>query len=262
MSQFDLLPEELGKRYESVLAGVVGVPEHKRSYFRKWLSEFLEFRRIRSLAESEEKTLEFFVEGLRKVGRRGFQIDQARLAVQIYRDHFSIRSCGVDSPMQVDPGGAAPAYPDVTLNWALVYSNLEKEIQFRHFSSKTLKSYAHWVRALSNFLGFIPPNAVTAEHVRDFLSFLAVERDVSASTQNQAFNALLFFLRKGFGAGFEGLGVNAAREKRANDPDGIDPKRSPEDFVRIGEPIQAFLSIAVWMWAEIERGPWAAHPGS
>ena len=39
------------------------------------------------------------------------------------------------------------------------------------------------------------PSALTARHVEQFLSHLAVERKVSASTQNQAFSALLFLYR-------------------------------------------------------------------
>jgi integron integrase len=48
-----------------------------------------------------------------------------------------------------------------------------------------------------------PPEQLSTHDVKEFLTFLAVQRKVSASTQNQAFNALLFFyrhvLRKEFG---------------------------------------------------------------
>ena len=40
-----------------------------------------------------------------------------------------------------------------------------------------------------------PPEDLPTEDVKAFLTFLAVERKVAASTQNQAFNALLFFFR-------------------------------------------------------------------
>lgn len=39
------------------------------------------------------------------------------------------------------------------------------------------------------------PQLLSASDVKDFLTFLAVKRKVSASSQNQAFNALLFFSR-------------------------------------------------------------------
>jgi site-specific recombinase XerD len=59
------------------------------------------------------------------------------------------------------------------------------------------------VRHYQTFTRSRDPKELTAEHVKHFLTSLAVEQKVSASTQNQAFNALLFFhrhvLKKEFG---------------------------------------------------------------
>lgn len=87
-------------------------------------------------------------------------------------------------------------------------------IKVRHYSPKTLKSYRAWTRKLHGYVHPRPPSTLTNEDVKAFLSYLAVERHVSASSQNQAFNALLFLFRhvleKNFGQ-IEGV-VRAKRK--------------------------------------------------
>ena len=52
-----------------------------------------------------------------------------------------------------------------------------------------------WLRDFYTYVKPISPNVLTDQHLMEFLSYLAVERHVAKSTQNQAFNALLFFYR-------------------------------------------------------------------
>ena len=88
-------------------------------------------------------------------------------------------------------------------NWAPVYDGLISEIKLRHYSPKTLKSYRSWVRQFQNYTRSKDSQLLSTADVKDFLTFLAVKRSVSASSQNQAFNALLFLfknvLKKDFG---------------------------------------------------------------
>jgi site-specific recombinase XerD len=72
---------------------------------------------------------------------------------------------------------------------------LKSEIAVRHYSPKTLKAYSSWVHQLQDFTKSKEPGSLGSDDVKAFLSFLAVKRKVSASSQNQAFNALLFFFR-------------------------------------------------------------------
>jgi site-specific recombinase XerD len=72
---------------------------------------------------------------------------------------------------------------------------LADDIRVRHHSPKTLNAYRAWVRHFQTFTRSKDPAALSSADVREFLTFLAVQRRVSASTQNQAFNALLFFYR-------------------------------------------------------------------
>jgi hypothetical protein len=64
--------------------------------------------------------------------------------------------------------------------------------RLRHGSRSTEKSYIAWIRCYIVFHGKRHPAEMGAPEVAQFLSSLAVEGKVAASTQNQALSALLF----------------------------------------------------------------------
>lgn len=70
------------------------------------------------------------------------------------------------------------------------------EIRLRHYSLRTEQSYVDWARRFILFHHKRHPVEMGATEIRDFLSHLAVDRQVSASTQNQAKSALLFLYRE------------------------------------------------------------------
>lgn len=77
-------------------------------------------------------------------------------------------------------------------SWEDEYEELENAIRVRHYSKKTLRSYRKYVRDFQVYTQSLQPQLLNAEHVKNYLTFLAVEKNVSASTQNLAFNSLLF----------------------------------------------------------------------
>ncbi|NJL46765.1 MAG: integron integrase [Leptolyngbyaceae cyanobacterium SM2_5_2] len=68
-------------------------------------------------------------------------------------------------------------------------------IRLRHYSYRTEQSYVGWIRRYILFHNKQHPKDMGRAEVEAFLTHLAVERQVSASTQNQAFSALLFLYR-------------------------------------------------------------------
>src|SRR5215217_7911086 len=78
---------EIDSWYSLVLADVAKVPEHQRWFFKKWLSDFLEFCRYRNVQDSDKQALDRYLDGLMASGRRGFQVEQARWAVLLYWLH-------------------------------------------------------------------------------------------------------------------------------------------------------------------------------
>src|SRR5262245_17755214 len=68
-------------------------------------------------------------------------------------------------------------------------------IRLRHYSLRTEETYVHWIRRLILFRGKRHPGEMEAQETAQFLTALAVDGHVSASTQNQALNALVFLYR-------------------------------------------------------------------
>jgi hypothetical protein len=69
---------------------------------------------------------------------------------------------------------------------------VREALRVRHYSRRTERAYVQWIRRFILFYGKRHPAEMGAEEVTRFLSWLAVDRRVSASTQNQALSALLF----------------------------------------------------------------------
>ena len=102
---------------------------------------------------------------------------------------------------------------DTGSSWEFVFAQLVNEIKIRHYSPKTLKASRGYIRQFQTFTKSKNYQKLSQQDVIDFLTFLAVEKQVSASSQNLAFNSLLFLfkqvLKKEFGVvkGLCGLSV-------------------------------------------------------
>ncbi len=69
------------------------------------------------------------------------------------------------------------------------------EIRARHYSRRTEAAYVHWIRRFIVFHGRRHPRSLGAPEISAFVTWLAVEQRVAASTQNQALSAVLFLYR-------------------------------------------------------------------
>lgn len=76
---------------------------------------------------------------------------------------------------------------------------LREKIRVRHYSLSTETQYVHWVKRFILFHNKRHPNILGAVEVEAFLTHLAVDGNVAASTQNQALSALLFLYREVLG---------------------------------------------------------------
>jgi integron integrase len=73
---------------------------------------------------------------------------------------------------------------------------LSDTLRTRHYSYRTEQSYIDWVRRYILFHQKRHPATLGAEEIRAFLTHLATDRNVAASTQNQALSAVLFLYRE------------------------------------------------------------------
>src|SRR5206468_6178094 len=74
-------------------------------------------------------------------------------------------------------------------------SALRRALRVRHYSPRTEEVYVQWVRRFIRACGTRHPRELGSGDVTRFLSDLAVDANVSASTQNQALAAILFLYR-------------------------------------------------------------------
>ncbi|RZJ48210.1 MAG: integron integrase, partial [Acidovorax sp.] len=96
---------------------------------------------------------------------------------------------------------------------------VRERIRYLHYSLQTEKAYLYWVRFFIRWHGrsgaMRHPRDMGAPEVEAFLTMLATERHVSASTHNQALSALLFLYRQVLGIDLPWLdGVNRPTQKR------------------------------------------------
>ncbi|WP_418318872.1 integron integrase [Piscinibacter sakaiensis] len=92
---------------------------------------------------------------------------------------------------------------------------MRERIRVKHYSLRTEHAYVDWARRFIVFHGKRHPAGMGAAEVEAFLSWLAVERNVSASTQNQARAALLFLYQEVLLVNLPWLGeMTAARTSR------------------------------------------------
>lgn len=69
-------------------------------------------------------------------------------------------------------------------------------LRAKHYSYRTEETYLDWVRRFILFHQKKHPNEMGATEIQAFITHLALERNVAASTQNQALSAVLFLYRE------------------------------------------------------------------
>ena len=92
---------------------------------------------------------------------------------------------------------------------------VRQRLRTLHYSYRTEQQYLGWIRRLILYSGRRHPATLGAAEIEAFLSHLAIDRKVSASTQNQALSAILFLYQKVLELELPWLdGVTRARKSR------------------------------------------------
>lgn len=180
-------------------------------YLVRWVRRFLS--RPASDEPLADQVRGFCEELERNGGCEDWQVRQADQALRIYFVNFLNRTEWHQRPANsvVDERGSTS--PLTALE------QLRTRIRTRHYSYRTECTYVDWARRFLDHAATqqgVPHPRVESEGVRNYLAYLAVNRQVSASTQNQALCALLFLCREVLGVDVEGLssGVRAKRGER------------------------------------------------
>jgi integron integrase len=193
--------------------------------YLKWLRYFFDFCEKYCVTGDEEVRVRLFLDKLQEKKQSEGQRRRAYQATSLYFEMLKKSNIGyLPEPVQQSTellvarpeAGKSNQPPLSTISqrhsqyneagyqekssspeWDEVLTKMAEEIKVRHYSRKTLKTYANWSRNFQRFLKNKPPQELTTADVKDYLTFLAVKCRVAASTQNQAFNSLLFFFRHG-----------------------------------------------------------------
>lgn len=99
--------------------------------------------------------------------------------------------------MEVKPTGPAKSRPEVRagVQAPKLLDRVRAEIRVRHYSRRTEDAYVFWIRRYIRFNDLRHPQDLDERDIGRFVTWLAVERKVSASTQNQALSAVLFLYK-------------------------------------------------------------------
>ncbi len=124
--------------------------------------------------------------------------------------------------------------------------DVKRAMRSRHYSPRTEQSYCHWIKQFILFHKGRHPSGMAESEINTFLTHLAVDEMVSASTQNQALSALLFLFRHVFNREVGDLGKVIRARK---------PQRRPIVMSRIEvKSVLANLSGDKWLMAMVMYG--------
>ncbi|MDO9106715.1 MAG: integron integrase [Methylovulum sp.] len=220
------VPASLSQAFETQL-NQRNVPDRQRRDFHKWFRFYLDF--CNKYGANPKLTASFapFDEKLQSKGQSEAQRQQARRAVVIYYRMVgaikspttpssdtlpdqSLASKRLAEPCQTPvnqtvstrsvPETPKPSpveeSPKLTgASWVTVYEQLQAAIKVRHYSNKTWQAYRYWLQQFQTYTKSKDAGLLDMNDVKGFLSHLAVHKQVAASSQNQAFNALLFLFK-------------------------------------------------------------------
>ncbi len=79
---------------------------------------------------------------------------------------------------------------------SILLDNVKETVRLLHLSRRTEEAYVHWIKHFIVYHNKKHPVEMAEPEIRSFLSYLAQQKRVSASTQNQALNALIFLYNK------------------------------------------------------------------
>lgn len=172
------------QKYLDFLLEKKELTEKQRLFFPHWVQRYCTFAECSVDVPVNPQTVQLFLEDL---GRHvePWQVLQARDALALFQLYHDQR--------QTDPPVAGLL--EIDQAWKAAAEEMVRIIRLKQLAYKTEKTYLSWLRRFCRAHRGVAPTETTSQHVRQFLSELAVDRNVAASTQNQAFNALLFFYR-------------------------------------------------------------------
>lgn len=196
-----LLPSHLVVRYQDYCRDC-GIKDAERSDYLKWLRFFLDFSEKYQVAGEGVVRIRKFMDKLKEKKQSEDQRRRAYHAISLYfkmlqENHGgqqSITTGQLPTGQQIEESDVAKeGQPSVNIarksyyseagyqekssspEWDEVIAKMADEIKLRHYSRKTLKTYALWSRKFQQFLRNKPPTELGSDDVKAYLTHLAVD---------------------------------------------------------------------------------------
>jgi integron integrase len=206
------------------------IPEKQQTFYAQWVRLF--FNRLLGNRRRSDLGWREIVAFLDDLSQRDdvetWQLTQAQDALTIYYEQFrgislTLRESKTDdhkhsglairhtvprtptanrSPLPRKPPSVSKPVPRPTpkphagkVNWSALHKAVRETLRLKHYSYRTEKTYMHWIRRFIKYHNERKPSTMGAAEIHAYLSYLAVNCDVAASTQNQALNAIVFLYR-------------------------------------------------------------------
>jgi integron integrase len=135
---------------------------------------------------------------------QNWQLEQARHAVELYLGMF---------PQQVDD-----SEPEGINSFADVEKRLRTVLRLKHYSYNTEQTYFDWCKRYYQYCEKKKIDFKSSQSVKNYLTYLAVKRDVAGATQSQAFNSILFMFRFVLEKDLEDIRGTVRAKKKENLP--------------------------------------------
>ena len=213
--------------YQEYLEKRAGIPVKQIPYYLHWMTLFHQYEnkngKKASLTGFERSLLSRY---------QDWQINQAVDAVKHFV--FYSQNCLIDNE--------SPAI-DKSQSWDSVISTMKDMLRLKHRSYQTEKTYLGWVKSFSEYRKGLDPESLDESHIKSFLTHLAVERRVSISTQNQAFNSLLFLYRYVLDKPVENLQDTIRSTKTPNLPVVLNITEIQSIITRLNHPYRLMASL-------------------
>jgi integron integrase len=181
----DVLPE-----FQAFLLDKKLAQEKNVFFYALWASKFLIYSNKKHVPpdQYQENAVIEFIESLKSnPAMSDWQIRQAGDAIRLYYFHYR----GF-KPKHLSAGKSADFAPELL-------TEAKRLIRLKHYSYSTEKTYLQWIKRFLDYVKQTGRKETVADvetvDCKNFLSHLALQERVSSSTQNQAFNAILFLFR-------------------------------------------------------------------
>jgi len=120
---------------------------------------------------------------------------------------------------------------------------VRRVMRMKHYSRRTEQAYWYWIRYYVRYHELRHPAQLGAPEVRDFLTWLATERNVAAATQNQALNALVFLYGQVLEQPLGDIGKVVRAKRPARLPTVLTHSEASAIIERLAEPYRLMASL-------------------